>query len=153
MELHTLGSGGVGNRHCARTGLSWKHPPLVESPCIQGPLDHLRGRIVKACQGRDQRTSVSILTLDINAICAVCLGGCSLTLFTLHQYFLSENTQLEGVLLIQRDFLRHSCFSLKNTVIITQRHESADPGQKEDFRFSSKQNRVLKFPPGCAVQG
>ena len=37
-------------------------------------------------------------------------------------------------------------------MIITQRHESADPGQKEDFRFSSKQNRVLKFPPGlCSV--
>ena len=34
---------------------------------------------------------------------------------------------------------------------MTQRHESAHPGKKEDFGFSSKQNAVLKFPLGCAV--
>ena len=82
LELHTLGSRGVDHRHAAlHTGLSWKHPPLVDSPCIQGPLDQLRVRI-KACQGRDQCTSVSILILDINTICAVCLGELSLTLLT-----------------------------------------------------------------------
>ena len=56
--------------------------PACRFSCIQGPLDQLRVRIVKACQGRDQCTSVSILTLDINTICAVCLGGLSLTLLT-----------------------------------------------------------------------